>query len=350
MIDVLIPAFNAGRTIESAVRSILDQTVRDLRVIVVDDGSTDDSAAILARLADADPRLEIVTTPNRGIVDALNTGLAKCRSDLVARHDADDIAFPNRLERQIAYLEANPDCVAVGCNVWRIDAEGRRIGKTNVGGEAWGDTSLIPSWEPYLLHPFLTARRSALEAVGGYRYVFHAEDTDLYWRLAPLGRLFSLHDVLGEYRVHSGSITSGSIRNARIGAVEAQLAAISAARRASGREDLPFPRSALAKLQAADDLETVIDGVAADLDEAERRYLEVASAAKMLELRLYREFRFTRGDMKSIAALLFRHRRQLDWRTRLKFAEQVARYTKLKTRLRRLAFWRPAPSLGVAGS
>ena len=101
LIDVLIPAYNAGRTIRSALGSIQDQTIRDIRIVVVDDGSTDDTAAIVGEVAAADPRVELHRQANGGIVDALNAGLQRGQAEFVARFDADDLSYPDRFARQI---------------------------------------------------------------------------------------------------------------------------------------------------------------------------------------------------------------------------------------------------------
>jgi glycosyltransferase involved in cell wall biosynthesis len=335
MIDVLIPAYNSEKTIRSSVLSILHQTVSEIRVIVVDDGSTDRTGEILAEMARMDGRLEVIRTENRGIVDALNTGLAHCRSELVARHDADDLAFPDRFARQIAYLDNNPDCIAVAGNAWHIDEAGRRTGITRFGGDARSDACAIPAQEPYLMHPFLMIRRAFLEAVRGYRHVFHSEDSDLYWRLEPLGRLHVLEDVLGEYRIHAGSLTSKSALNARIGAVNAQLAALSSKRRVAGRADLKFETAMLQQMQKAGSLSAIVKVAAQQLDATEREYLEVATAAKILELRVYRNFRFTWPDISFIARMLVRHHRALSFRQKLRLAETPLHYLKVRTWPRR---------------
>ena len=105
LIDVLIPVFNAAKTIRGAVESIQAQTVSDIRIVVVDDGSRDETPAILSGMAEADPRIEVVTQEaNGGIVDALNTGLSHFRAEFLARHDGDDLADRNRLAKQLAFL------------------------------------------------------------------------------------------------------------------------------------------------------------------------------------------------------------------------------------------------------
>ncbi len=307
-IDLLIPVYNAAATVESALDSILAQTFRDIRLIVVDDGSTDATPGILRRVADRDRRVHLITTPNRGIVDALNTALAASDAVFVARFDADDLAFPERLERQMAYLAAHPDCVAVGCNTYHIDGTGRRTGSvTTFREEVVGDPFHVPAIEPYLLHPFLLARRDVLVAIGGYRYVAHSEDADLYWRLSDVGRLANVVDVLGEYRIHAASVSASSVVNGRVQAINAQLAALSERRRRAGRPDLHFGRERLAQYVAAGTLDGMLAVAATGLTDDERAYLQFATAAKLLELTAYRPYRLTADDLRTIRRVVEAH-------------------------------------------
>ena len=307
-IDVLVPVFNAMATVESALRSILEQTVRDLRLVVVDDGSTDDTPAILDGLARRDPRVHVLRTPNRGIVAALNTGLAETRAPFIARHDADDIAFPERLERQLAFLDAHPDVVAVGCNVFHTDVDGARTGTTTrFRPVATGDPDYVPALEPYLIHPFLLVRRAALVACGGYRHSFHSEDADLYWRLCRQGGLANLPDFLGEYRLHAQSVSSRSIVNGRIAAATSQLAALSERRRRDGVPDVSFPADALPAYQRATELAPIVALAASGLSAPERGHLEIATAAKLVELSNYRPYRLTPTDRRTIRSWIEAH-------------------------------------------
>jgi GT2 family glycosyltransferase len=323
-VDVLIPVYNAEATVEFAVASIQAQTIRDIRIIVVDDGSTDGSGDILARLADADQRVQVVRQPNGGIVDALNRGLALCTAPFIARHDADDLAAPDRFAQQLDYLEAYPDCIAVDGYYWIIDGEGRRVGAQAFAyGAVQPDPWLLPSEEPYLAHPFLMIRREPMMAVKGYRHAFHSEDTDLYWRLLRYGQLAHVPLFLGEYRSHGGSVSSKSIVNGRIAAINSQLAAISYQRRTGGRADLDFPRSDLSRFAAARSLEGMLAVAGEQLEANERRWLQIAACAKLVELSSYRPYllddedvalmvrTFDRGHdplLATISALVPRHR------------------------------------------
>lgn len=304
-IDVLIPVFNAAATIEESLTSILRQSVRDIRVVVVDDGSTDDTRGIVARMQSADPRIVAILVPHGGIVDALNAGLAVCTADIIARHDADDIAFAERFAVQLDYLDDHPDCIAVGANAWHIDAAGKRIGtRTTFSGDVAPDFTLVPAREPYLMHPFLMVRRAALVAVGGYRHAFHSEDADLYWRLLDHGRLHNLNAVLGEYRLHNASISGASALNGRISAVNSQLAAISHRRRVLGQADIEFPRKALAASMQAETLERIVGEAARTLDADERCYIEVAVSLKLLWLAEVRSYPLSEEDHRVIARWL----------------------------------------------
>ena len=317
MIDILIPVYNGAATIRQSIASIQNQTLRDIRIVVVDDGSTDDTAAILADIAAVDPRVQVLRQENRGIVDALNAGLALCTADLVARHDGDDIAFADRLADQARYLENNPDCVAVASNAWHIDEHGTRMGtRTEFIGDVDPDPDRPPSREPYLMHPFLMVRRDALVAAGGYRYVFHSEDVDLYWRLLGKGRLHNLRTVHGEYRIHGGSVSSASIVNGRIASIYAQLAALSYKRVQAGSADLPFPREALDAYKAKGTMAAMIDLASAPLDSREAAWLRVAATAKLAELSNRRPYRLDRADYASIAAAWQENRRSLSPRHR----------------------------------
>lgn len=316
-IDVLLPVFNAERTVRSAVASVLRQSFRDLRIVAVDDGSTDGTSEILAELATTDSRLMIIRTQNGGIVDALNTGLRHCEAPMIARQDADDNSFPDRLESQFRYLTNNPDCVAVSGNAVHIDEGGVRIGSTRWHGDAQGNPNSVPARDPHLLHPFLMTRLNCVRKAGGYRHVLHAEDVDLYWRLEPLGRLHTLEAQLGEYRIHQHSLTSGSIECIRAAALFSQLAAISAKRRAMGTPDIEFSRRYQDEISAAASLAEMVTIAEEKLAGREREYLEVRTAAHMIQQRIFRKFHFQRSDAVTIAKFLWEHRNEIKGRDRL---------------------------------
>lgn len=306
-VDVLIPVYNGASTVESAIGSIQAQTIQDIRIIVVDDGSTDATAFILDRMAKADRRIVPVRRANGGIVDALNAGLAICTADLIARHDADDLAVPDRFERQLDWMQTHPGCSGVSGAVIHIDENGKHLGPKEVpDNPAMANASLFPQKEPYLIHPFLMVRRAAVAAIGGYRHVFHAEDTDLYWRLQEQGELANMPDLLGYYRVHNQSITSLSTLNGRISAMSSQLSGLSALRRRAGRADIVFPPEALVAYKTANTLKDVVACGGRDLEPDEAVRLAAATSAKMLELSAYRPYELDSADCVFIRESLMR--------------------------------------------
>lgn len=339
MIDVLIPVFNARATVREAVSNILRQSVADFRVVLVDDGSFDGTSEILAELAASDPRIVLIRKENGGIVSALNFGLSHCKAEFVARHDADDLAYPTRLATQLEYLIANPDCVAVGANAWHIDIDGRHIGRTRLAGEPPADWSAVPSVEPYMMHPFLLARRRAVEKVGGYREVYNAEDTDLYWRLREHGRLYNLPDIMGEYRIHTGGVTSGSAIGARINAVMSQLAAISARRARAGIADLSFDAGTLARYRQVSSFRSVLATATEQLTPDKAGWLLIAASAKLLELRSYREFRLSMSDIFTVTSIFTRGIGRMSLRDHLSIGHRIAH--RLRPKFRHQALDRP---------
>lgn len=304
-IDVLIPAWNAGATLDASLASIAAQTFADIRVLIVDDGSTDATPDLLAAWTSRDPRFVGFRVPNGGIVEALNYGLAHCTAEFVARFDADDIAYPHRLATQLDFLRSNADHVAVGCDVDHIDELGRTLdGLPRPGSPANADPASIPAREPYLIHPFAMIRRSALVVAGGYRPSPNSEDSDLYWRLEERGRLHNLPERLGQYRMHSGSISGASIVNGRVMAVGSQLSALSAIRRRADRPVLGFATRDAADLKAAVTLDAMFALLAPRLAPDEHSWLKLAIAIKLLELAHYRPYEIDRSDAAFIRAAL----------------------------------------------
>jgi len=303
-VDIMMPAYNAATTLRQAVDSLRTQTLRDIRIIVVDDGSTDETPSILAAISTEDTRVHVIRKANDGIVEARNDALNACAAEFVACLDADDIAFSDRLERQVAHLRSHPDCVAVGGMVEHIDEGGAPIvGLVQQGDPARADPASAPALEPYIVHSTLMARRADIVAVGGYRHVPNSEDSDLFWRLQERGELANLPDTFGAYRVHTASVSS-SIVNGRTMAVGSQLGAISAQRRRAGRADVAFPRELHASLRAAVTMEKMCAAAARDIEPSEAEHLRIAAAAKLMELARYRPYELDAGDCGFIRATL----------------------------------------------
>jgi glycosyltransferase involved in cell wall biosynthesis len=203
-----MPVYNGARYVADAIDSILGQTFRDFEFIIVNDGSTDRSEKILREYEARDNRIKILSRANTGIVGALNDGLKECRAELIARMDADDVSLPDRFQRQVDYMAANRDCVAVGTRVIGIDPYGCELFRSEhklTHGEIDADLLNGVGWA--LVHPTVMMRADAVKAVGGYRPLFQwVEDLDLFLRLAERGRLANIEQFLLNYRQHTESV------------------------------------------------------------------------------------------------------------------------------------------------
>lgn len=208
-----MPVYNAGAFLDPAVRSILDQTVTDLELIAVDDGSTDGSADVLDRLATQDPRVRIIRRPNTGVTGALNDGLAAARAPVLARMDADDIALPTRLEKQLAHLDAHPHVGLITTAWTTLHPDGTRRPCRAAFRRVWAGGSkaiarALARGHNVLAHPTAMIRRTALNAAGGhYDPTFEpAEDFELWLRLSRVTQIACLPEPLLDHRQHPASI------------------------------------------------------------------------------------------------------------------------------------------------
>jgi glycosyltransferase involved in cell wall biosynthesis len=219
-VAVLLPARDAARTVRAAAVSILRQTERDLRLVVVDDGSRDATPEVIARLAERDPRVLLVRGPGEGIANALNRGLAACDAELVARMDADDVAHPARLALQRTLLAERPELVAAGSRVGLFPRRILRPGMIRYA--AWLNGLVRPELvrrdllvESPLVHPAATIRRRALDDVGGWRAGDFPEDYDLWLRLAERGGWLTNHPArLLRWRESPERLTRTDVRYA----------------------------------------------------------------------------------------------------------------------------------------
>jgi glycosyltransferase involved in cell wall biosynthesis len=190
-ISILLPARNAATTLDACLRSVARQSEGDWECVVVDDASADATAAIAARFGVADARFRLVPGPGRGLVPALDAGLAACRGRLVARMDADDLMHRDRLRAQVAALVAEPGLAAVGCHVRIFPRAPLRDGLRAY--ERWLNGIDSPRRvreeafvECPVVHPTLVVRRDVLARLG-YRDVGWAEDYDLVLRMLAAG-------------------------------------------------------------------------------------------------------------------------------------------------------------------
>jgi glycosyltransferase involved in cell wall biosynthesis len=191
---VVIPAFNAARTIRSSIRSVLGQTEQDFEVIIVDDGSTDETSDCVRSFA-ADPRLRVIRQSNGGPSSARNAGISAASGSYVSVLDADDLWLPEYLEVMGGALEANPDAPFAYTDAWVLDGETGRVRRASAMSYQHPPKTAL-SWRPFFLllleHNFVytsvTMRRSILDEVGGYdESLSTGEDWELWLRIVGRG-------------------------------------------------------------------------------------------------------------------------------------------------------------------
>ena len=215
-VTVLMPAFNAGRFIGASIRSVLRQEFGNFELLVIDDGSTDDTAAVVGGFRD--PRVRLLRhEANRGLVATLNEGLREARGPLVARQDADDLSRHDRLGRQAGYLRSHPGDVAVGSGADLIDERGRYRGALRLPR-----TRAQLRWDLCFRNPVphssvMLRRREILDEFGGYPDSIASEDYRLWSRSAAVDRFGLIPRRLVSYRIHASSVMmSGADGNADI--------------------------------------------------------------------------------------------------------------------------------------
>ncbi|MCS7035001.1 MAG: glycosyltransferase family 2 protein [Phycisphaerae bacterium] len=236
LLSIVIPMRNAEPFIAATLRSLLEQTGVEMEILVVDDGSTDGSAAIVDSFGD--PRIRRIPGPRRGISAAFNTGLAAARGEFLCRCDADDLYPPARLQRQLAFLREHPEFGAVCGSYKTVDARLKPVvahGADLPAGEITGELLSGRGRSHMCAYLF---RTELLRRIGGCREWFEtSEDADLQFRLAETTRIWFDPDCAYLYRLHDASITHAQ-RNARRKFFEQCAVRFLEQRRTSGMDDL----------------------------------------------------------------------------------------------------------------
>lgn len=203
-VSVIMTAYNAVPYLRPAIDGLLAQTLSDFEIVVIENGSTDGTRDVLRSYGDARLRL-VELDENIGRTPGLRLALAEAKGTYVANLDADDIAYPERLEQQAGHLDKNPDCVLVSswCNI--IDEDGAVF---RLFEPATGDVRSLMASENPIMHSAAMFRRDAAGKAGGYQecYLF-AQDFGLWVSLAALGTVWVLPSHLAGIREHGGQMT-----------------------------------------------------------------------------------------------------------------------------------------------
>lgn len=234
-VDVLLPVRNGAKYIGEALASIQPDIDAVSSIIIVDDGSTDDTVAIVNNFQ-PQSKIRLYQQAQYGLVAALNRALRLSRAEYIARMDADDISLPGRLPAQLAYLETHRDVAVVGTQIARIGPGGESLGsRTTYPCDNESISLQLMQKGCVVSHPTVMARRAALLQCGGYRNAFKdAEDYDLWLRVIEQAAIANLPEVFLKYRQHPGQVSNA--RNLRQ-SFSRDLARWCAAERRSGRPD-----------------------------------------------------------------------------------------------------------------
>lgn len=200
-VTVLMPVYNGERFLREAINSILGQSFRHFEFMVIDDGSTDRSAEIIASYRD--PRIRFIrNNQNTGISATLNKGIALASCELIARMDADDISHPQRLQKQFRYMQQNPGCALL--STWaRVVSEEKKLIRLERYRSNFYYYNL--TFECWMYHPTIMFRKSAVEQVGAYSMPY-SEDYDLFWKMSIHFPIANLAEPLLDYRITTSSL------------------------------------------------------------------------------------------------------------------------------------------------
>jgi len=212
-VSVVMAVHNGGAYLREAIESILAQTWRDFEYIIIDDASTDDSREVINTYRKADARIRLISNPsNLGLTRSLNVGLKNSLGEYVARQDADDVSLPNRLRRQVEWLDTNSSIGLLGTGYHVIDTQGEVIAT-----ERLPCSDVVLRWTSLfhnpLCHTSVMARRVLLNSVGGYDEQWrYGQDYELWTRMLDVSRVGNLNAVLVSYRSHPHAVSAQQAR------------------------------------------------------------------------------------------------------------------------------------------
>lgn len=217
LVSVILPLFNAQNYIFEAVDSVLKQTYKNFELIILNDGSTDDSLKIVSNFND--DRVIVINQENIGLSATLNKGINLAKGNLIARMDADDVCYPKRLEIQVRQFNQNPNLILLGTSTEYINDKGDYIA-TSI--PIVGDRNIkhfLLNKGNVIAHPSVMFRKSVVEKVGGYceKIGQYFEDHDLWVSMMNLGEFDNLETPLLKYRLTEGSISAINIDNNKFG-------------------------------------------------------------------------------------------------------------------------------------
>ncbi len=253
IVSVLLPVFNGAETLGTAIESILAQTLRDFELIVVSDGSTDETVNVTRSFADSRIRV-IELERNAGLINALNMGMTEARGEFLARMDHDDISSAERLQRQVAAMRSM-NAVICGAAIQPFGAiRGKPVSYPLKDEQI---RAALPVVSPFA-HPAVMMRSEVCRRLGYSTSARHCEDYDLWWQISGEGTMINLPDTLLQYRFHPGQISASHRQTQLSGMAEVAVQNLRNVGRYRSPLDLQCHRRAL----SYDSLDTVEELVA----------------------------------------------------------------------------------------
>lgn len=214
LVSIVMPAYNAEKFIREAIDSILNQSFCDFELIILNDGSTDRTQSIIESYVDA--RIKLINKENSGVASTLNMGLKESIGEFIWRHDADDVSLPEKLERQLSFLESNPDFSLCATQVAFMTERGKVAWSKRQPKSKWLQEKgfrevLFEDFSPYspITHGTVLFRKSILSSVPHYREAFiTSEDIDMWLRMMEFGKLAVINECLSLHRLSTASATA----------------------------------------------------------------------------------------------------------------------------------------------
>lgn len=207
LVSVLMPVYNAQEYLGSALQSILEQSFKDFEFLIMDDGSVDESSRILKYYSARDLRIKVIKQKNQGITNSLNSLIKLALGEFIARMDADDIAYPERLEKQIQYLQEHPDVGVVGCWTQIMMAENRIHLCQCFPDDNNRISEFLDAGHNPFVHPSVMMRRQVLNLVSPPYRFRNSQDFDLWLRLLGRTNFGMVEELLMVHRKHSEQVS-----------------------------------------------------------------------------------------------------------------------------------------------
>ncbi len=204
-ISVLLPVYNCEKYIKESISSILNNTYKNFEIIIINDGSIDNSNDIIKSFSD--PRIKYFIKTNSGLIDTLNYGLKKCSYPIIMRMDGDDIILSNKIVNQLNYFKKS-NSILTGTSGYLIDSHGNKRAPIDLPKEHNDILKAMLKMSPSFIHPSVMYYKDAVLKVGGYDSNFkHAEDFDLFLRLSKIGKISNMSERLIYLRKHENNIS-----------------------------------------------------------------------------------------------------------------------------------------------